>query len=397
MWGTSLKLDINEYRFSLKYSIIYTLIVMAILLVPFAIYDNYTYNLEEVKTEMALKKKSIQIINEMEKFDGRYQSTFTFPRFKTYQAGLYDKNGNPIFTLIEEPISALELKQGYHKSGNYRFYVTEFPDDTYFGARYLVTGTQFNIYTILFNILIIFLSILAVTFLFSFLILKNFSKPFKEINRALDDFIKDSMHEINTPLSIININIDMFTEKFGKNRHLSRIKSAAKILSSLYDDMNYLIKEQTINKTEKKRINFSKFLRKSADYFEDIAELKDIKLHLEIEDDIYIDFVPTKLQKIVDNNLSNAIKYSYEGKDVIISLKRTENVVVLGFKDYGIGIKDTQKIFSRYYREDSTKGGFGIGLNIVGKIVNEEGIKVKIVSEPEKGSYFEYTFPYKEK
>lgn len=392
-----MKLDINEYKFSLRYSIIYTLIVMVILLVPFAIYDNYTYNLEEVKTEMALKKKSIQIINEMEKFDGRYQSTFTFPRFKTYQAGLYDKNGNPIFTLIKEPISTLQLKQGYHKLGSYRFYVTEFPDENYFGARYLAVGTEFNIYTILFNILIIFLSILAVTFLFSFLILKNFSKPFKEINKALDDFIKDSMHEINTPLSIININIDMFTEKFGKNRHLSRIKSAAKILSSLYDDMNYLIKEQTINKTEKKRINFSKFLKKSADYFKDIAELKDIKLHLDIEDDIYIDFVPTKLQKIVDNNLSNAIKYSYEGKDVILSLKREGDKVILGFKDFGIGIKDTQKIFSRYYREDSTKGGFGIGLNIVGKIVNEENIEVKIVSEPEKGSYFEYTFSPKVK
>jgi len=346
-----LKLDINESKFSLRYSILYTLIVMAILLVPFAIYD------EEVKTEMALKKKSIQIINEMEKFDSRFQSTFTFPRFKSYQAGLYDKNGNAIFTLIEEPIPALNLKQGYHKWGNYRYYVTEFPDEYYFGAKYLVTGTEFNIYTILFNILIIFLSILGVTFLFSFLILKNFSRPFKEINRALDDFIKDSMHEINT-----NINIDMFTEKFGKNRYLSRIKSAAKILSSLYDDMNYLIKEQTINKSEKKRINFSKFLKKSADYFKDIAELKDITLHLEIEDDIYIDFVPTKLQKIVDNNLSNAIKYSYEGGEVILSLKREGGKIVLGFKDYGIGIKDTQKIFSRYYREDNTKGGFGIGL-----------------------------------
>ncbi len=390
-----MKLDINESRFSLRYSIIYTLIVMAILLVPFAIYDNYTYNLEEVKTEIALKKKAIQIINEIEKFDSRYQSTFTFPRFKSYQAGLYDKNGNPIFTLIKKPISSLNLKPGYHKLGNYRYYVTEFPDENYFGAKYLVTGTEFNIYTILFNILVIFLSILAVTFLFSFLILKNFSRPFKQINKALDDFIKDSMHEINTPLSIININIDMFTEKFGENRHLSRIKSAAKILSSLYDDMNYLIKEQTINKTEKKRINFSRFLKKSADYFKDIAELKDIKLRLEIEDDIYIDFVPTKLQKIIDNNLSNAIKYSYEGGEVILSLKREGDRIVLGFKDYGIGIKDTQKIFSRYYREDHTKGGFGIGLNIVGKIVNEENIEVKIVSEPEKGSYFEYTFKEK--
>ncbi|WP_200762547.1 sensor histidine kinase [Nitrosophilus alvini] len=388
-----MKLKIDESKFSLRYSILYTLTVLAILLVPFAIYDNYTYNLEEVKTEMALKKKSIQIINEMEKFDSRFQSTFTFPRFKSYQAGLYDQNGNPIFTLIKKPISTLNLKPGYHKLGNYRYFVTEFRDGSYFGAKYLVVGTEFNIYTILYNIMIVFLSILAITFIFSFIILKNFSKPFKEINKALDDFIKDSMHEINTPLSIININIDMFTEKFGKNKYLSRIKSAAKILSSLYDDMNYLIKERTINRAEKKRINFSEFLKRSVDYFRDIAELKDISLHTDIQKDIYINFVPAKLQKIIDNNLSNAIKYSNEGGKVIVSLKKENNKIILGFKDYGIGIKDPAKIFSRYYREDNTKGGFGIGLNIVGKIANEEKIKVNIVSSLGKGSYFEYIFP----
>ncbi len=390
-----MKLEINESKFSLKYSIFYTLVVLAILLVPFAIYDNYTYNLEEVKTEIALKKKSIQIINEMEKFDDRYQTTFIFPRFKSYQAGLYDENGNPIFTLIKKPLSILEFKPGYHKYGNYRYYVTEFKDDRYFGAKYLVVGTEFNIYTILLNILLIFLSIITVTFILSFIILKNFSKPFKEINKALDDFIKDSMHEINTPLSIININIDLFSEKFGKNRYLSRIKSAAKILSSLYDDMNYLIKEQTINRAKKKRINFSEFLKKSVDYFTDIAELKDIKIKTDIEDDIFIEFVPAKLQKIIDNNLSNAIKYSNEGGEVIITLKKEKDKIILGFKDFGIGIKEPDKIFSRYYREDITKGGFGIGLNIVNKIIIEENIKVNIVSSPGKGSYFEYIFPIK--
>jgi len=388
-----LKLEINESKFALKYSIIYTIIVLVILMVPFAIYDNYTYNLEEVKTEIALKKKSVAIINEMERFDPAIQKSFLFPRFKTYQAGLYDSNGNPIFTLIEKPLSPLDLTPGYHRKGNYRFYVTKFDDDRYFGAKYLVVGTEFNIHKILLNILLIFLSIVAVTFIFSFIILKNFSKPFKEINKALDDFIKDSMHEINTPLSIININVDMFIDKFGKNRYLSRIKSAAKILSSLYDDMNYLIKEQTIQKAAKKRINFSQFLKKSVDYFKDIAELKDIKIKTDIQEEIYIDFVPQKLQKIIDNNLSNAIKYSNEGKEVIVSLKKDKDAIVLGFKDFGIGIKEPDKIFSRYYREDHTKGGFGIGLNIVGKIVNEENLEVKIESEPGEGSYFEYRFP----
>ena len=392
-WGTSLNLEINEEKFSLKYSIIYTVVIIAILLIPFAIYDNYTYNLEEVKTEMALKKKSIQIINEMEDFNSRVNEYFAFPRYKSYQAGLYDINGNPVFTLVDDKISTLNLNSGYHKMDNYRYFVTEFGDDRYFGASYMVVGTNFNIYAILENILIVFLSILIVTFLFSFTILKNFAKPFKQINQALDSFIKDSMHEINTPLSIININIDMYSDKYGKNKYLSRIKSASKILSTLYDDMNYLIKEQMITHAKKEQVDFSERLKKSIDYFKDVAELKGIRIISEVQEGIHIEFVPAKLQRIIDNNLSNAIKYSYEEAEVILTLKQEGNKIVLGFRDFGIGIKEPEKIFSRYYREDHTKGGFGIGLNIVEKIINEEKIRVKITSELNEGSYFEYIFP----
>ncbi len=387
-----MNININESKFSLKYSIIYTTIILAILLVPFAIYDNYTYNLEEVKTEIELKKKSLLIINEIEKYDSRYHSHFTFPRFKSYQAGLYDADFNPIFTLIDQKVSLMIFKQGYHSIGGYRYYVTEFLDDSYFGASYLVVGAEFNIYTIIFNILIVFLSILFVTFVFSFIILKNFSKPFKEINKILDDFIKDSMHEINTPLSIINLNVDMFTQKHGKDKSLSRIKSASKILSSIYNDMNYLIKEQTINKTSKERLNLSKFVSRSVDYFTDIAELKGVVLQADIEEHLYIEFSPVKLQKIIDNNLSNAIKYSHEEHEVFITLTKLNDKAVLRFQDYGIGIQDVERIFSRYYREDHTQGGFGIGLNIVGRIVNEEGVDVDITSKLGEGSCFEYRF-----
>ncbi len=387
-----MKLEINEKRFSLKYASIYTAIIIAILFAPFAIYDKYRYSLEEVKTEIALKKKAIQIINEMEKFNPNVDDYFTFPRYKSYQAGLYDNNANPIFSTMKSKVTTHTLKQGYSKLDGNRLYVMKFNNNRYFNATYLVVETEFNIYAVLENILIVFLLILIIIFLFSVTILKNFAKPFKQINKTLDDFIKDAMHEINTPLSIININIDMFSEKFGKNRYLSRIKSASKILSTIYNDMNYLIKEQTINRSDRQNINFSDFLKKSIDYFRDIAELKNIELISEIDDNIIIDFIPTKLQKIVDNNLSNAIKYSKENSKVILTLEKRENIIILGFRDFGIGIKEPQMIFSRYYREDNSKGGFGIGLNIVGKIVNEEGIDVEIESKLHQGSYFKYIF-----
>lgn len=347
--------------------------------------------LEEAKTEIALKKKGVFIINSMEKYDNQSEGYFEFPRFKEFQAGLYDKNFNPLFTLIESK-SMSYLKNGYNKVDGHRAYVYEFQNERYFKARFLVVMTQFDNLTIIRNMIIVILSITLVTFVLSLIVLKNFAKPFKHINESLDGFIKDSMHEINTPLSIININIDMYNEKFEKNKYFSRIKSASKILSNIYNDMNYLIKEKTIDAAPKKEIDFSYFLYKSIDYFKDVAELKGTNIYSKIEENLTIEFIPAKLQKIIDNTLSNAIKYGKEEKDVYVALQQRGDKIVLTIQDFGIGIKDPQKIFSRYYREDDTKGGFGIGLNIVKKIVHDENVKVNVYSKLNVGTTFEYLF-----
>jgi two-component system, OmpR family, sensor kinase len=350
------------------------------------------YSLEEAKTEIALKKTGIQIINEMEKYDSTTNAYFDFPRFKKFTSGLYDANYNPVFTLINSEENGITyMSEGYHTLQNERVYVFEFKNSRYFGAKYLVVLTQFDNFSLFKNMIIVLLCIVAITFFLSLLILKNFAKPFREMNNSLDGFIKDSMHEINTPLSIININIDMYHEKFGTNKYFSRIKSASKILSTIYNDMNYLIKENTINSAKKKSIDFSAFLKKSVDYFQDIAELKGIKIEQHIQEDIFIEFVPAKLQKIIDNTLSNAIKYGKE-ENVIVLLQKKEGNIILSIEDFGMGIKEPKKIFSRYYREDETKGGFGIGLNIVNKIIHDENIKVNVTSKLHVGTKFEYIF-----
>lgn len=388
-----MKLQIDEEKFALKYAVIYTSLILLILLFPFFIYVKHMYTLEESKTNIELKKKSIQIINEMENYSKGENNTFVFPRYKQYQAGLYDKDSNKIFTTIDKDLGI--LKSGYKNVKDDYRYVVQFHSQRYFKAKYLVVTTKFDSSSIFQNIFIILSLILLITLLMSIFILKNFAKPFKYVHNTLDQFIKDSMHEINTPLSIISISVDMFSAKFGNNKYLDRIKSASKILSSIYNDMNYLIKEQVINNAPKEYVDLSLLVQNSVDYFKDIGNLKDITIHTDIVKNIYLEFVPTKLQKIVDNNISNAIKYSNEGQNVYISLKQINNEIVLEFKDEGIGIEDTSKIFSRYYREDHTKGGFGIGLNIVDKIIKDENIKVDLDSTLGKGSCFTYIFKTK--
>ena len=227
--------------------------------------------------------------------------------------------------------------------------------------------------------------------MFSYLLLKNFSEPLENLNRQLDNFIKDSMHEINTPLSIINLNADLFALKYGENKYLWRIKSASKTLATIYNDMDYLVKQGRVE-YPLEVINMSDFIQSRVEYFQEIAHLKNIGLRTEINPEIYHTYAKTKLQRIVDNTLSNAIKYSHDNDSIEIVLHADASKITFEVRDKGVGIEDISKIFSRYYRENQAKGGFGIGLNIVKEIIDEDGITLDVRSVVGEGTVFCYGF-----
>ena len=155
--------------------------------------------------------------------------------------------------------------------------------------------------------------------------------------------------------------------------------------------MDYLIKKNRVH-YEDKAIDLNEYLQERVIYFELIAQLKNISLTFKSNVALSIYFNKTKLQRLIDNTLSNAIKYSNKESEVEISLHTVEDGVALSFKDYGQGIKDPQKILERYYREDSYTSGFGIGMCIVKSIIDEADIELNIESTLGEGSIFTYTF-----
>ena len=317
---------------------------------------------------------------------------YHFPRYKEYQAALYDYRYQEVFSTLDfEPSS---FSEGFHKKDNYIYYMYTLPSEAYFNAEFLLVSTKHTANSIYYFAAAIMMAIVFFLFMFSYLLLKHFSQPYEKLNVQLDNFIKDSMHEINTPLSIININSDLFANKYGENKYLWRIKSASKTLATIYNDMDYLVKQ---GKVEHKiqSINLGEFIQNRVDYFQEVANLKHIALDTDIMLNLHYNFSKTKLQRIVDNTISNAIKYSNDDKTIDITLKEIEGHIVFEVRDYGVGIKDIQKIFSRYYRENQAKGGFGIGLNIVKQVIDETGILLDVSSEVGKGSIFKYTFPKK--
>ncbi|MDF1882678.1 HAMP domain-containing histidine kinase [Sulfurimonas sp. SAG-AH-194-C21] len=380
---------VDEQKFVRKYTLIYTFIISFILLSPLYLYVDYRMNLQEIKKEMELKSIQSHIINTMDNFGNHPDKTFNFPSFTSTKSGLYKHNFSPVYTQIISELPS--FTKGYFKTNSKRYLITALPFNKYFFANYLVTESEISFTHLFLEASFIAFGIILLILLLSFYILNSFSRPFKRVNEKLDDFIKESMHEINTPLSIINVNVDLFNEIHGKNKYFNRIKSATKLLATIYNDMDYLIKQNRVE-YENETINLNTYLHDRILYFELIAQLKNISLSLESTVNVTIDFNTTKLQRLIDNTLSNAIKYSNKNTQVEVSLKKVDTGIELTFKDYGQGIKNPKKILERYYREDSYKSGFGIGMCIVKSIIDEEDIDLVIESELGEGSTFTYLF-----
>jgi signal transduction histidine kinase len=206
-------------------------------------------------------------------------------------------------------------------------------------------------------------------------------KEFSEsLVKAQDSFIKHSIHEINTPLAVIMTHIDLFKMKEGENRYLSKIEAASKIISNIYSDLSYMVKKDRFV-YEKKKLNMSVFLEDRIDFFSEIALGNRHNIISEIQDDIWLYFSEEELQRIIDNNLSNAIKYANKGTEVKISLMQEKEQIVLKFLSISPKIEDIKGIFNAFKREDDVKGGFGLGLEIVYTICKKEKVEIEVQSD----------------
>ncbi|CAA6827244.1 MAG: Methyl-accepting chemotaxis protein [uncultured Sulfurovum sp.] len=216
---------------------------------------------------------------------------------------------------------------------------------------------------------------------------KNFSNSLVE---AQDSFIKHSIHEINTPLSVIMTHIDLFKLKEGDNRYLSKIEAASKIIANIYEDLSYMVKKDRFA-YKKEMVNMSKFLLERIDFFYEIAKGNKHAIIPKIEQEMYVYMSPEKLQRIIDNNLSNAIKFANRGTSVEILLREKNSQIALSFITQSPKIRDTKAIFEAFNRENDVKGGFGLGLEIVHSICQKENIHIDLTSNDTQ-TIFTYTF-----
>jgi len=216
-----------------------------------------------------------------------------------------------------------------------------------------------------------------------------FLRPMKDALKLLDRFIKDTTHELNTPISAIITNIEMIDkdkldEKLYKK--INRIEIGAKTVSNIYEDLTFITLNNKII-SQNKELDLSTILKQRVEYFKSLAIIKKIVFNLSIDEDVKIYCDNKKIAKLIDNIISNAIKYNKIAGTINIVLKQK----YLSIEDTGKGISEEnlENLFERYARFDKSVGGFGIGLNIVSLIAKEYNLKIEVSSQLKIGTKVE--------
>ncbi len=228
----------------------------------------------------------------------------------------------------------------------------------------------------------------------------------KELEKIRKDFVANVSHELRTPLTTIKGYVETLLEGAIKEevalQFIQIIKRHTDRLTKIVEDL------LTLSKIESKEFQLKKEAISVADLIEDAlhlvkgeAEKKRIRLSsYEIPSNLLLMGDPYYLEQILINLLDNAIKYTPEGGEIILSAKeRSSEEVELYVKDNGIGIpqEDLPRIFERFYRVNKGRsqelGGTGLGLSIVKHLVHAHGGRVWAESQLGSGSTFYITLP----
>jgi signal transduction histidine kinase len=221
----------------------------------------------------------------------------------------------------------------------------------------------------------------------------------KELNELKSRFVTMASHEFRTPLSTILSSASLISkysegeDQDKREKHIDRIKSAVNNLTGILNDFLSLSQLEE-GKAQNKPVNFH-LQDFTTGVIEEMKTLlkKDqniIYKHTGSSDEISLD--KQLLKNILINLISNAIKYSSEGKEINITTELDNKILKLQIQDQGIGIpkEDQQHLFSRFFRANNATNvqGTGLGLNIVKKYIELLGGEIDFSSELNKGSIF---------
>ncbi len=216
-----------------------------------------------------------------------------------------------------------------------------------------------------------------------------------------EDFVSNFSHEVRTPLTIVNGQLQLLKESLQDqkyNQFFEKIENNSRRLLNLFNDLLRLTSVETKKDIVKEEINIAQMSESL------IEELRlnykhkriDFKLNFEVET-FYVDY--NLFEQVLINLIDNAFKYSHSNGIVEMSSKLEDGSCILKISDNGIGIPDDQlhRVFERFFRSDSSRSseieGTGLGLSIVKHIIQKHDGKIKALNHELGGTTFVITLP----
>ncbi len=381
-----IKLIEKDKRYIYTLAFFYSLLVIIVVSMPAYFYisvEKKSYRQTQIQN---LEHYAYSVEKSIYDFSRTHKNIFDFPRSLFYNAYLYDTDGHKMFgtDTLSYPLQAFDQDLPNLVSRKISL------DSNRLHAAKLVITKTFSYNEIYYKALISALFLGAVIFFMTLFFIRISLKPLERVNRYLTIFFNDAMHELKTPLGVMQLNLEILKSK-ENTKVLKRLFNSMQSMVLIYDDIEYHIKHTHV-KYNPEKIDFTHFLGERVDIFRDLASVKNIDIDEIITNNVTLMMNRIELQRIIDNTLSNAIKYSNKNTRIRVTLEKEEEKIIFSVSDEGIGIKDKKKIFERYRREDTVKGGFGIGLSIVKYICDKNNIVISVHSEKNRGSTFAYTF-----
>ena len=239
----------------------------------------------------------------------------------------------------------------------------------------------------------------------SMVILRDITKE-AQVDQMKNEFVSIVSHELRTPVTSIKGYVDLLamgsagavTE--AQRGYLDIIKTSADRLSEMVDELLDLSRiEAGKAQMRYQAVSLPRVLREVAVMLQKNFDERGIQLHLDILDDLPDVLAdPGRLNQIVTNLLSNALKYTFEGR-VDVKARLVDDLVQVDVSDTGIGMtrEDQAKLFTRFFRASTARAreisGTGLGLSITRSLIEMQGGRIWVESAVDQGSTFSFTIP----
>ena len=239
-------------------------------------------------------------------------------------------------------------------------------------------------------------------------VMRNFNRMSSRLGKSFDsqkEFVENASHELKTPLAVIQANIDSVIEDDAVTKEelvtvLKESKKSIDFMDKLTEDLLLLSLLEV--GVEKEELVLKDILDEAVSQLKHLVEEKGVDISWEIDkklSNVKALGNAVLLERSFMNIIENALKYS-DCKNILISMKREDNLIVISIKDDGKGIskKEQEKIFERFYRIDKSRarksGGSGLGLAIVKKVIAVHEGNISVMSSRGSGCEFVVKLPY---